>query len=178
MLMKYRAYTLNNFRQIPQISKLTEEQRFIIEVVGNVLPFKTNNYVVDELIDWNNFENDPFFILTFPQKEMLSGEHFNKVASLIKSKVEKPVLKKAIEKIRLQLNPNPAGQEHNVPEMDGVRLDGIQHKYKQTMLFSFSGTNMSCILYILFSLATVCIKRLQVCDERGRQDDQISGITP
>jgi len=30
-----------------------------MEVVGNVLPFKTNNYVVEQLIDWNNIPNDP-----------------------------------------------------------------------------------------------------------------------
>ena len=64
--MKYKAYSLSNFRKIPQIEHLTEEQKFNIEVVGTVLPFKTNNYVVDELIDWNNFEEDPLFILNFP----------------------------------------------------------------------------------------------------------------
>ena len=54
--MKYKSYSLHNFREIPQLKNLTEEQKFTIEVVGNVLPFKTSSYVVDELIDWNNFE--------------------------------------------------------------------------------------------------------------------------
>jgi hypothetical protein len=44
--------------------------------VGNVLPFKTNNYVVNELINWDNLDNDPMFKLTFPQKGMLSEEHY------------------------------------------------------------------------------------------------------
>ena len=48
----YQAYTVRNFRQIPQIQSLSSEQQFAIEVVGQVLPFKANNYVVDELIDW------------------------------------------------------------------------------------------------------------------------------
>ena len=56
--MKYRAYTLKTFKKIPQISRLSEEQIFDIEVVGEVLPFKVNNYVVDELIDWDNFDFD------------------------------------------------------------------------------------------------------------------------
>ncbi|HXW03337.1 MAG TPA: lysine 2,3-aminomutase, partial [Nitrosarchaeum sp.] len=47
------SYTLANFRQLPQIQKLGEEKQFEMEVVGNVLPFKTNNYVVEQLIDWN-----------------------------------------------------------------------------------------------------------------------------
>ena len=50
---QFRSYNLNNFRDIPQIAKLTEQQQFDIEVVGNVLPFKANNYVVEQLIDWD-----------------------------------------------------------------------------------------------------------------------------
>jgi len=67
----YKAYSLHNFRDIPQMEKLTEEQRFAIEVVGSVLPFKANNYVIDELIDWDKAPDDPMFILTFPIRELL-----------------------------------------------------------------------------------------------------------
>ena len=66
---KYKAITLRNFRQIPQVAFfLSEEEKFAIEVVGNVLPFKANNYVVHELIDWDNYQNDPIYTLTFSQK--------------------------------------------------------------------------------------------------------------
>ncbi len=41
-----KSYTLTNFRDIPQIQEMSEEAKFEMEVVGNVLPFKTNNYVV------------------------------------------------------------------------------------------------------------------------------------
>ena len=50
----YTSYTLNNFRDIQQIQKLSKEKQFEIEVVGNVLPFRTNNYVVEQLINWEN----------------------------------------------------------------------------------------------------------------------------
>ena len=69
---KYHAYTLQNYKQIPQIRMLTDDQLEAIEVLGRVLPFKSNNYVVEELIDWNNIPHDPIFTLTFPRKEMLS----------------------------------------------------------------------------------------------------------
>lgn len=68
-MIKYRSYSLSNFRSIPQIDLLSEEQKFTIEVVGTVLPFKVSNYVIDELIDWDHFEHDPFFILTFRKGE-------------------------------------------------------------------------------------------------------------
>ena len=147
--MSYRSYTLHNFRQIPQMRLLTEEQRFEIEVVGTVLPFKTNNYVVDELINWNNFREDPFFILTFPQKSMLNEASFNDIAQLLKSDAPKPVIQKEVNKIRLKLNPNPAKQEKNIPKFNGVKLTGMQHKYRETILF-FPAQGQTCHAYCTF----------------------------
>lgn len=148
---RYKAYTVHTFRNIPQIQEfLSEEQQFAIEVVGNVLPFKVNSYVVDELIEWENVPNDPIYILTFPQKDMLSPEHFAQMSEALKSGVAKGELKELANTIRLALNPHPAGQmEHNVPEIDGVKLTGIQHKYRETMLF-FPGHGQTCHAYCTF----------------------------
>lgn len=67
---KYQVYTLQNYSSLPQVqSSLSTEEIDAIRVVGNVLPFKANNYVVEELIDWNNLPNDPIYQLVFPQKE-------------------------------------------------------------------------------------------------------------
>ncbi|HKL33341.1 MAG TPA: hypothetical protein VJ919_12445 [Tangfeifania sp.] len=148
-MMKYRSFSLHNFRQISQLENLTEEQKFDIEVVGTVLPFKTNNYVVDELIDWDNFEKDPFFILNFPQKEMLDEADFNKIATLLKSDAPRKEIQSEVKKIRLKLNPNPAGQESNVPVFEGKKLNGIQHKYREIMLF-FPTQGQTCHAYCTF----------------------------
>lgn len=148
---KYQNYTLKNFRNIPQVAdKLTEDEKFAIEVVGNVLPFKANNYVVEQLIDWDNYVNDPIFILTFPQKDMLKPAHFNKVADLLKSGIGRAELKTEINEIRMQLNPHPAGQmKDNVPEVEEVKLTGVQHKYRETMLF-FPSQGQTCHAYCTF----------------------------
>ncbi|KAB1065508.1 KamA family radical SAM protein [Salibacter halophilus] len=148
---RYRTFGVNNFRKVPQVEEyLTEEQRFAIEVVGNVLPFKVNNYVIDQLIDWENVPDDPIFILTFPQKDMLSDEHFSKVAEALKSEMPKKELKELVNDIRMDLNPHPAGQmEMNVPEINGYKLTGIQHKYRETMLF-FPNQGQTCHAYCTF----------------------------
>ncbi|HIX54900.1 MAG TPA: hypothetical protein VK076_11405 [Candidatus Sphingobacterium stercoripullorum] len=148
--MKYKAYQVHNFRTIPQIEALSEEEKMNIEVVGNVLPFKVNNYVIDELIDWSNYLNDPIFRLTFPQKEMLAEEDFNTMKEALDKKVDRDTLKKTADTIRLKLNPHPAGQlEMNVPEYKGERLPGIQHKYRQTVLF-FPSSGQTCHSYCTF----------------------------
>lgn len=146
----YKSYALHNFRQLPQLKKLPEEMKFEMAVVGNVLPFKTNNYVVNELIDWKNIPNDPIFRLTFPQKDMLSQEHFDEMAEALRKNVPRDEIKAIANKIRLTLNPHPAGQlELNIPEIDGVKLTGVQHKYKQTVLF-FPSQGQTCHAYCTF----------------------------
>jgi len=148
---RIQSITLINFRELPQIQKLSEEQQFEMEVVGNVLPFKANNYVVEQLIDWNNIPNDPIFVLTFPQKEMLKQKHFEKMASVLKKKPEKKEINEVANEIRMQLNPHPAGQlELNVPTLkDGTKLYGMQHKYKETCLF-FPSQGQTCHAYCSF----------------------------
>lgn len=147
---RLKSYTLANFRELPQIQKLGEEKQFEMEVVGNVLPFKTNNYVVEQLINWNNIPDDPMFVLTFPQKEMLIPQHYTKMESALK-KGDKKEIQNTANEIRLQLNPHPAGQmELNVPTLkDGTKLYGMQHKYKETCLF-FPSQSQTCHAYCSF----------------------------
>lgn len=148
--MEYKAYSVTNFRKIPQLERLSEEQKHAIEVVGRVLPFKVNNFVLDHLINWDDVPNDPLFILTFPQRDMLLPRHFEKMSGLIRQGANTQVIKQAADHIRLELNPHPAGQmKHNVPHVDGEPLAGMQHKYKQTVLF-FPGRGQTCHAYCSF----------------------------
>ncbi|MGD9788210.1 MAG: KamA family radical SAM protein [Sulfuricellaceae bacterium] len=146
----YKSYLLHNFRDIPQMAKLTEAQKFDIEVVGRVLPFKANNFVVDHLIDWDRAPDDPMFILTFPQRDMLRPEHYDEIAGLLKSGADPSIVTAAANRIRMELNPHPAGQaDHNVPVFRSEPLDGMQHKYRQTVLF-FPSQGQTCHAYCTF----------------------------
>ena len=149
MKKTYLANGLGNYRHIPQISCLSEEELQAIEVVGRVLPFKTNNYVVEELIDWDKTASDPIFTLNFPRREMLSRKHYASVHKLLEKQAGPEELKEAVRQIRLTLNPNPAGQEHNVPMLGNIRLKGIQHKYRETVLF-FPAQGQTCHAYCTF----------------------------
>jgi KamA family protein len=141
---------LHNFRNIPQLKHVSPEIINAIEIVGSVLPFKTNNYVIENLIDWSNIPDDPMFILTFPQYDMLIPEHFEKMKSVINNGADKPRIKEAANEIRRKLNPQPAGQlEYNVPMIEGEKLYGMQHKYRETVLF-FPSQGQTCHAYCTF----------------------------
>ncbi|MDT3708386.1 MAG: lysine 2,3-aminomutase [Thiobacillus sp.] len=147
---RYKAYSLTNFRDIPQMAGLPEALKFDIEVVGQVLPFKVNNFVLDQLIDWERVPEDPLFVLTFPQRAMLAPAHYDEIAALLKAGADKPRIKAAANRIQLELNPHPAGQlSHNVPSLEGEPLAGMQHKYRETVLF-FPSQGQTCHAYCSF----------------------------
>jgi KamA family protein len=146
----FKAIGRNNVAQTREWKWLPPELREAIEVVSLVLPFRTNEYVMRELIDWSEVPDDPMFQLTFPQRGMLDPEHYETIARLYRNDAGKTAIEKAANIIRLKLNPHPAGQmTHNVPTMDDEPVNGLQHKYRQTVLF-FPSQGQVCHAYCTF----------------------------
>ena len=145
----YRAVDLRNVSDIPQWDLIDTDLRAAIEVVAEVLPFRTNRYVTDHLIDWSRVPDDPIFQLVFPQLEMLASEDFETVRHLL-GEGDRTALAAAVDQIRRSLNPHPAGQlTHNVPKLHGRPLAGLQHKYRETVLF-FPASGQTCHAYCTY----------------------------
>jgi KamA family protein len=143
----YQPYTQHNIHTLPQFKGLDRFTQHVIRVVSAVFPFRTNRYVVDELIDWDNIPHDPIYQLTFPQRGMLSDSDFAAVSRLLEAEASQKEVQDAVNGIRLRHNPHPAGQmEYNVPRLDGIPLQGIQHKYDETVLF-FPSRGQTCHAY-------------------------------
>lgn len=140
---------MRNLRDIPYIKNLGEEEIFNIEVAARVCPFKTNNYVVEKLIDWENYSDDPLFLLNFPQKNMLLPHFFEELSDNVRMGNEDQI-KTTIRKIHYSMNPHPAGQlKYNVPTLNGKKLRGLQHKYHETVLV-FPKRGQTCHAYCTF----------------------------
>ena len=147
---RYRAITRSNVESMPQWSLLDREVQEAIRVVSLVLPFRVSEYVTNELIDWSRVPHDPMFQLTFPQREMLEAGEYAEVRGLLESDAEPPRVHEVVHRIRTKLNPHPAGQlTRNVPLFHGERLRGVQHKYRQSVLF-FPTAGQTCHAYCTF----------------------------
>ncbi|MCQ4041300.1 KamA family radical SAM protein [Streptantibioticus rubrisoli] len=118
-----------------------------LRIVSSVLPFKVNEYVAHQLIDWSAAPDDPIFRLTFPHRDMLPPEVFEGIAALYDGDAPREVLRKAAAEAQALLNPHPGDQlAANVPTLDGQRLDGLQHKYAETVLV-FPSQGQTCHAY-------------------------------
>ncbi len=147
---RYRVFTREDMGAIPQLEKLAKADLELMEAVSAVLPFRVNEYVIEELIDWAAAPDDPIYRLVFPQPGMLLPEQLPLVLDLVRKGAPEEELNRVARKIRLQMNVHPAGQMTlNVPRLDGQLLHGIQHKYRETVLF-FPAAGQSCHSYCTY----------------------------
>lgn len=147
---RMRFYSRRDIDTLPQLRVLSEEERFAMDVVAHVYPFRANNYVVEELIDWDQVPDDPIFRLTFPQRDMLRPEHFEEMAAVLRRGAPDAEVRATSNRIRLQLNPHPAGQmTANVPRLADEPVPGLQHKYRETCLV-FPASGQTCHAYCSF----------------------------
>ncbi|MCH9638445.1 MAG: lysine 2,3-aminomutase [Betaproteobacteria bacterium] len=147
---RFQVFTEKQLDKIAVLSRLSEQHRFEMRVVSTVLPFRVNQYVLDYLINWNNIPDDPMFQLVFPQKGMLSEQDFEQMATVLKSTTDRSLIQQTANEIRQRLNPHPAEQlSLNVPSIEEQSAEGIQHKYRETVLF-FPGQGQVCHSFCSF----------------------------
>ena len=147
---KFKALTRKNLDTISQYGNVSDDDLFAMKVVSAVLPFRTNSYVIENLIDWDRVPDDPVYRLVFPQRGMLEESDFGRIADLMMQDATPQEVDRAAADIRTKLNPHPAGQrEFNIPREEGETLEGLQHKYRETMLF-FPSQGQTCHAYCTF----------------------------
>jgi KamA family protein len=147
---RFQAYGRRHIDVLPQLEGLARDQLIALKSVSAVLPFRVNDYVLNELIDWDDIPDDPIYQLTFPQAGMLRHADFVRLQDLVLSKSDGDELTRCARGVQMRLNPHPAGQmQLNVPTVDGERLPGCQHKYRETVLF-FPAAGQTCHAYCTY----------------------------
>jgi KamA family protein len=147
---RFRALGPHQIDDIAERYGLPADIRETVRRVSMVLPFRVNDYVLSNLIDWDNVPEDPMFQLVFPQRGMLTAEDEKRLEVLSADRSTKVELRAAVQEIRGRLNPHPSGQkELNVPSHEGEQLQGMQHKYRETVLY-FPGQGQTCHAYCTY----------------------------
>jgi len=147
---RFRAYGRRHIRRIPQLGRLSRDQLTALKVASAVMPFRVNDYVLEELIDWSDIPSDPIYQLTFPQPEMLDHDDYVVLRNLVVTGADPELIEQRSREIQMRMNPHPGGQmELNVPTVNGVELPGCQHKYRETVLF-FPPAGQTCHAYCTY----------------------------
>ena len=159
---RFRAYTGKHLDSLTERAGLSPADRLAVRAVGAVLPFRTNSYVVEELIDWAAAPEDPIYRLVFPQADMLPAADVEHLAGLLRRGAPEQEITAAAHRVRMRLNPHPAGQlALNIPDFGDEPLPGVQHKYPETVLI-FPRQGQTCHAYCSY-----CFRWAQFVDEPG-----------
>jgi KamA family protein len=157
---RFRAYTAKNLEELTARAGLDASERLAVKAVATVLPFRTNEYVVERLIDWDAAPDDPIYRLIFPQPDMLPISDVKHIADLLARSAPEAEVRQAAHEVRTRLNPHPAGQlAFNIPDLADEPLPGVQHKYPETVLV-FPKQGQTCHAY-----CTYCFRWAQFVDE-------------
>lgn len=123
---KYKIITQKDIDILPPLMSLSEVERNAMKAVAAVLPFRVNNYVLEDLIDWSEIPHDPIYQMTFPQPAMLNPQDFSLMYALINGGATPGEITEAARQIQQRLNPHPSGQgDMNVPQLDGRSMQGM-----------------------------------------------------
>jgi KamA family protein len=157
---KYRPWTRNQLAKLadkhPEFSKVLSD----VQMASRVFPFRLSSHVIDNLIRWDNLENDPFFHLLIPTMKMLEKGHREALQEVCLSGDESKI-SSVVNAIRTDLNPHPAGQMTlNIPAEE-ENLNGVQHKYPETVLL-FPSAGQTCHAY-----CTYCFRWAQFIGDSG-----------
>jgi KamA family protein len=157
---RFRAYTVKHLDDLIARAGLGAEERLAVRAVATVLPFRTNDYVIESLIDWTAAPDDPIYRLVFPQADMLAPDDIGPIAELLARDAPQREIQAAAHAVRMKLNPHPAGQlALNIPAVAEEPLPGVQHKYPETVLV-FPKQGQTCHAY-----CTYCFRWAQFVDE-------------
>ena len=157
---RFRAFSAKHLDELTARAGLDDAARLAVRAVATVLPFRTNAYVVDELIDWDAAPDDPIYRLVFPQADMLPDADVQTISSLLAQDAPSGQIRAVAHEVRMRLNPHPAGQlALNIPDIDQEPLPGVQHKYPETVLI-FPKQGQTCHAY-----CTYCFRWAQFVDE-------------
>src|SRR5262249_43563953 len=104
----FGAYGAVHLDMLAQRAGLSDADRLAIRAVAAVLPFRTNSYVVDELIDWDAAPDDPIYRLVFPQPDMLPRADVDRMAGLLSVNASERQLPATAHDTLIQLNPHTA----------------------------------------------------------------------
>jgi KamA family protein len=170
----FRAFTAKHLDQLAARAGLSDSDRLTVRAVATVLPFRTNEYVVERLIDWDRAPDDPIYRLVFPQPDMLPMQDVKPIADMIAQGAPDREIRTAAHAVRLRLNPHPAGQlALNIPAMSEEPLPGVQHKYPETVLV-FPKQGQTCHAY-----CTYCFRWAQFVGEPDLKiaTDDMSRVT-
>ena len=151
--MKQINYSNTTFSSTSFYEKLPPAEKRSFDLLSKVFHFKVNNYVLENLIDWNNVPNDPIYQYIFPKREMIGEEGFELLANLSKTGMPQAVQANFVQRIRSGMRPKYTYTPESQPrDTDGSTLKGMYSNFPTIVSLFPAPMVITCHSYCNFCL--------------------------
>jgi KamA family protein len=127
--LKFKTYTNTSFKETHYYSQLAFEAREEFDILSCVFHFKVNNYVLENLIGWEDAPNDPMYKLVFPRKEMLAPEDYEFLKALFQNGLNEGELDLFVQRVRKKMFPAVRHTPTSIPQLNGAPLQGMYRNF-------------------------------------------------
>ena len=169
--MQYKSYNNVTFKNTVFYQNLPAVEREKFDVLTSIFHFKVNNYVLEQLIDWNNIPNDPIYQLAFPREDMLAEEDFAHLTALYRSGFTQEKLAPFIQSAKQKTYPKVKHAATGMPRND--EGDIIQGGYQNfpTILNLFPDPLLkTCHAYCNYCFRWVAFNNTEAQKKTGYKD--------
>lgn len=146
---RFMSYDNRRIHSVPQLALLDPKTRTGMLRAAKIFPVKVNSYVLENLIDWRAAPDDPIYRLVFPHPDMLTEQAERELAAAEAADLGPAEMAATLRDIRDRMNPDPSDQGANVPVLGDGKVEGVQHKYRETVLY-FPKQGQTCHSYCSF----------------------------
>ena len=162
--MKYISYNNHSFKKTVYYNYLSQAQKEAFDILSKIFYFKTNNYVLEHLIDWTNLETDAMFRLNFLHKNMLSKQDYQCLLSIYRLGANLEDLMPFIEVIRKKTTPQIPYDEKCFPKSGGKRIEGLYHSFTNAISLFPAPMMKTCHAYCSYCFRWIMFNNTEVQD--------------
>ena len=168
--MKQINYNNRTFSSTPYYQRLPPEEKRSFDLLSRVFHFKVNNYVLENLIDWDQVPQDPVYQYVFPKPEMIGEEGFELLANVTKPGMPESVQATFLQRIRTKLRPQYTYSPESQPkDKEGTPLKGMYSNFPTIVSLFPAPMVITCHSYCNF-----CFRWIQFGDQQVQADSSYS----
>lgn len=160
--MKYISYNNHSFKKTKYYHRLSKTQQEDFDILSNIFYFKTNNYVLENLIDWANLENDAMFRLNFLHKNILNEVDYQYLVTLYRTGATLEALRPFIEAIRKKTTPQIPYDEKCFPKKGRERIQGLYRSFNNVISLFPDPMLKTCHAYCSYCFRWIAFNNTEV----------------
>ncbi|MTI32498.1 KamA family radical SAM protein [Xanthovirga aplysinae] len=168
--MKFKSYNNLSFKKTDYYNRLPPKEKEAFDILSTVFHFKTNNYVLEKLIDWKNVETDSIYRLIFPRKEMLNPADYEQLTLMHKAGISMESLGPFIETIRKKMSPKLKYPEKSIPKLNGLKLQGAWQNFGTIINLYPDPMVKTCHAYCSYCFRWIMFKNTEVQNSNSYSD--------